>query len=64
MPAYAGLLLLSCWLYLAGIAGLAVIFLRFVYLLAPIVVLALGIQLEALWQRKADGSKVVEKLTP
>ena len=44
--------------------GLAVIFLRFVYLLAPIVVLALGIQLEALWQRKAYGSKVVEKLTP
>lgn len=36
-------LLLSCWLYLAGIALLAVIFLRFLYVLGPLVVLALGL---------------------
>ncbi|HEX2900291.1 MAG TPA: hypothetical protein VHS96_11290 [Bacteroidia bacterium] len=54
LPAHAGLLILSCWLYLAGIAGLAVIFLRFVYVLAPLVVLALGIQAEALLKRKSE----------
>jgi hypothetical protein len=44
----SGTLLLAVWLYLAGIAGLAVIFLRFVYVLAPMVILALGIQLDIL----------------
>ncbi|MEY3444803.1 MAG: hypothetical protein RLZZ519_3084 [Bacteroidota bacterium] len=47
VPAYAGLLLLSCWLYLLGIAGL-------VYLLAPIVVIAIGLQVETILQPKQD----------
>lgn len=42
-PAIVGALLISCWLYLAGIAVLTVIFLRFVYLLGPLLVLALGL---------------------
>jgi Dolichyl-phosphate-mannose-protein mannosyltransferase len=42
-PAIVGALLLSCWLYLAGIAVLTVIFLRFVYLLGPLILLILGL---------------------
>jgi hypothetical protein len=37
-----GALLLCCWLYLAGISVLAVLFLRFFYLLGPLILLALG----------------------
>lgn len=48
MPAIANLLLLSIWLYLLGISVLAVVFLRFVYVLAPLVVLVLGMQVHSM----------------
>lgn len=56
LPSVAGFLLLACWLYLAGIAGLAVIFLRFVYVLGPLVVLAVGMQWGALLKARAGAS--------
>lgn len=44
-PQMVEALLLACWLYLAGIAVMTVIFLRFVYLLGPLILLALGLQI-------------------
>jgi hypothetical protein len=43
LPAIVPALLLSCWLYWAGIAVLTVIFLRFLFVMAPLVVVALGL---------------------
>jgi hypothetical protein len=51
-PPIVGALLLSCWLYLAGIALLTVVFLRFVYLLGPLIVLAAGL----LWTHRPQSS--------
>jgi hypothetical protein len=51
-PPIVGALLLSCWLYLAGIALLTVVFLRFVYLLGPLIVLAAGL----LWTGRPQSS--------
>ncbi|MFN8396739.1 MAG: hypothetical protein U0176_19090 [Bacteroidia bacterium] len=50
MPGIAGLMLVSVWLYLLGICLLAVVFLRFVYVVAPLVLLILGMQMQ-LWMR-------------
>jgi hypothetical protein len=51
LPAITGFLIVSCWLYLAGIAGLTVIFLRFVYLIAPLIWLTVWIQVGTLFRR-------------
>jgi hypothetical protein len=48
LPALAGLLLLSAWLYYLAIALLSVVFLRFLYILPPLVLLAIGLQCQAL----------------
>ena len=48
VPALAGLLLLSAWLYYIAIALLSVVFLRFLYIIPPMVLLALGLQGAAL----------------
>lgn len=48
LPALAGLLLLSAWFYYIAIALLSVVFLRFLFLLPPLILLALGLQFQAL----------------
>lgn len=53
MPGMVAVLLLSAWLYLLGISLLAVVFLRFVYIIAPLVVLILGMQMQQLYKDRA-----------
>jgi hypothetical protein len=54
LPPVTSYLVLACWLYLAGIGGLAVIFLRFVYVLAPLIFLAIGLQVHHLLNAAAN----------
>ncbi len=50
MPWLPAFLLLSSWLYLGAISMLAVFFLRFVYMLMPIVLVGLTVQISAFWE--------------
>jgi 4-amino-4-deoxy-L-arabinose transferase-like glycosyltransferase len=50
-------LILGCWLYLAAVSLLAVVFLRFVYMLVPLILIALLLQGNVLWQPRPIASK-------
>lgn len=53
MPAMAGLLLWSVWLYYIAVVLLSVVFLRFLFVLAPVILLAHGLQVQAWWASRA-----------
>jgi hypothetical protein len=61
-PALAGLLLLSVWLYYIAIALLSVVFLRFLYVLPPLILLALGLQLQTLFGTAANRKALPDPL--